>query len=237
MPSDERSLTFREYPPLLLDLITARELFAERYNDLQQAGAPEGIEECKRDLDEVETALRECITALVKKADGFAAYIRSEQADAAAAKAESDRCYDLAKRRQARVDRMKAIGVEVLQSLGVKFIKGETSELRRWGNGGAHPVDIRQPELLPAKYQRFTLTLSGEEMADLSRVHPWMSRAAKPIEPDTDLIRKDLLKRETCPACGANGDVECPACNGEGSRAGSVPGAVLVDRQEHLRIS
>jgi len=141
-------------------------------------------------------------------------------AGAATAKAEADRCYDLAKAREARADRVKASAIEVMQQLGVKFVKGDVSELRRWGNGGAHPVEVRQPELLPEKYQRYELRMTGEQLEalrNLCEIATWnesyrVLSTAKPIDPDSDLIRKDLLAEV------------------------AVPGAVLVDRGEHLRV-
>jgi hypothetical protein len=243
----EHSLTFREFPSLLADLISTREVLTEQLAIAERSGCQTLIQQAVCDLDSCEVALRECVTELVKKADGVAAFIRSEEAGAATAKAEANRCYDLAKAREARADRVKAIALEVLQQLGVKLVKGDVSELRRWGNGGAQPVEVRQPELLPARYQRFEMRITGEEWEELRKFYP---DRAKPIEPDTELIRKDLMVKGECPECHGvksimvtapldEGEMptNCPTCKAEGwVYVGSVPGAVLVPRSEHLRI-
>jgi len=241
----EHSLTFREFPSLLADLVSQREVLIELRDAALLHGTALEFAQAKDVVDQCETALRLCVTELVKKADGVAAFIRSEEGGAATAKAEADRCYDLAKAREARADRVKAIALEVLQQLGVKFVKGDVSELRRWGNGGAQPVEVRQPELLPAKYQRYTLTITGIEKEELEITCAWTDRLvkekAKPIEPDTELIRKDLMVEGPCPNCTAYAEDPqpgpCALCK-DTCRVyvGSVPGAVLLDRGEHLRI-
>lgn len=250
----EHSLTFREFPSLLMELTIRRECLLEELAIAEENEEAAAVAYKQVEVNACEWALREAVTELIKKADGVAAFIRSEEAGAATAKAESDRCYNLAKARKARADLVKAIAIEVMQQLGKKVIQGEVSELRRWGNGGPHPVQVRQPELLPAKYQRWELNLSGEELehiADLvdeSSVHPvdWLMTKAKPVEEDIELIRKDLMVEGKCPSCGGAGNftfdegqtlTACDTCNGKGKvYIGCVPGAVLVPRAEHLRI-
>lgn len=216
----DRDLTFREYPDVLLGLLATREQLEQDRCDAEFAADPAMLNEAITALDSVHIALVECVMGLVRKADSVAAFIGREQSLADSAKEESERTYALAKTRQGRVDWMKRTVVMVMQELDLKLLQGDHAELRRHGNGGVQPVEVRQPELLPAKYQRFELRITGEEkehLADLidelsATLDPRMMERAKPIEPDTELIRKDLLTGE------------------------AVPGALLNPRGEHLRV-
>jgi len=217
----EHSLTFREFPALLMDLISSRDTLLEIRDFHLQNGPSAEIERVQQDLDGCEIALRECITELVKKADGYVSAIRFEEAGAKMAREEAARCQALAQARTSRVEWLKSTAIEVMRALDVKRIPGETSELHRQTNGGAQPVEVRQPELLPAKYQRWEIRMTGDMRAKLIRLLiddvecdaiTDVIQAAKSLDADSELIRKDLLAGE------------------------AVPGAILQARGEHLRI-
>jgi len=78
--SAEHSLTFREFPSLLADLMSTRDVLTEELRLVELHGIPEHVAAAKLDLEQCETALRIAVTELVKKADGVAAFIRSEEA-------------------------------------------------------------------------------------------------------------------------------------------------------------
>lgn len=177
---------------------------------------------------------------LVERTDSFIGWINDSEDLAAARRRKGKELIDLAKTGEERLAWFKQITLRVMAEIGKRKLEGVMGRLRIQGNGGVQPVEVRQPQLLPERYQRFELRITGEDRARLldcpdEAIHAMLD-GAKPIEPDSDMIRRDLLAKVTCPACLANGDVECPTCNGEGSVSGSVPGAVLLDRGEHLRV-
>lgn len=258
MPSDELSLTYGELAQELVEALSALESAAEDVREAQAAALQQPMEDHDTILapwlqayESAQVVVQEYLKAEVKKADSILAWLDRTAALAAMRRKKGNELIEMARAGEAQVSWVKELTVRIMREMDLKKCEGALGFLRRHGNGGPHPVEVRQPELLPVKYRRFTLTLSGEEMTDLSRVHPWMSRAAKQIEPDTDLIRKDLMVKGTCPECkgvqtilviapldAGEMPTDCPTCNTKGwVYVGSVPGAVLVDRGEHLRIS
>lgn len=223
MSTDQRDgldLTLLDMAEGLSALVYQREEIAE---EIMITGCL-GIEDPENDeahklalaaLDQCDAAIMAYLQALPKKTDSVAAWLLNEKELADAAKNQADRLYELAKARESRYEYVKDCALRALQTLGKKVLPGRLHELRRWGNGGRQPVNFRQPELLPRKFQRFILTVDGETLDFIASHAGLMTlpRTAKPIDPDKEAIHAALVA-------------------GEG-----VPGAELAERGEHLRIS
>jgi hypothetical protein len=241
--SNELDLTYGEISAGLIEAIERREQAAEELMHARTRALDPGCEswedEALAAFDAAETVVREYLKAEVKKADSIVGYVRRTEALAEARRREAQRLYELAKADEQRVAWLKEITMIAMREMDLRKCEGARGILQLWGNGGKQPVEVRQPELLPAKYQRFTLTLSGTELHQLAILRTGLHEAAKPIEPDTDLIRRDLLTRETCHYCQGTkvlANAECQNCGGEGTVGGHVPGAVLKPYGEHLRV-
>lgn len=267
MPSDELSLTYGELAQELVEALSALESAAEDVREAQAAALQQPMEDHDTILapwlqayESAQVVVQECLKSEVRKADRILAWLDRTAALAAMRRKKGNELLEMARAGEAQVSWVKELTVRIMREMDLKKCEGALGFLRRHGNGGAHPVDIRQPELLPAKYQRFTLTVSGAWMQDLLQAlhqDEWFDLAhevasmAKPIEPDTDGIRKDLMVKGTCPECkgvqtilviapldAGEMPTDCPTCNTKGwVYVGSVPGAVLIDRGEHLRVT
>jgi hypothetical protein len=199
----------------LSDLLETRTELEE-----QVAFTDEQIAEKQAALDAVDKAIVEYVTAEVRKVDNIARLLIELKARREAILDEQERLGAIAARMIRQEDRVKALVLQVMQDCDVRKLEGKIGTLRRVGNGGVQPVEVTQPELLPADVQRITVTLplqawrgilrgmSTGLLIELEKV----VKEGKP-EPDLTAIRQQLER-------------------GEG-----VPGAVLLPRGEHLRVS
>ena len=109
-------------------------------------------------LAEVESAIREQVSALVRKVDGAAFYVREFEARAAAAKAEKERNRDREHMWEARGERLKEYIVSVMQMMGATRLDGDSNTLRL--QKCPPSVEIAQPELVPAEYRQVNVPMS-----------------------------------------------------------------------------
>ena len=152
------------------------------------------------------------------KVDGIRGYVREQENAERVHAAEAELQTQLAKQARGNVARVKAMCLEVMQHFGQKVYKGALHTIRRCGNGGLRPVEIRQPELLPAAFKivrleaplNIWLQIKSE---DWSRPLPLRQIRESEPEPNTALIRAALEAGE------------------------AVPGCVLAERGEHARFS
>jgi hypothetical protein len=208
-------------------------------------------------IAEIEQAISGWIKAEVQKADNIAGYLRREEATLDAADREIEILKHRQVKRRERLAQFEQYVLEEMRVRGKKRIDGTVYSLRRRNSGGVLGVDVRQPELLPEDLVSVTWKLP----AKLARliVNDWDFEAHgynrdienlgnAPFEPNLTAIRKELEKREPCPACHGSGLIcnspenpvairlSCETCLGGGFVAAGVPGAVLKERGEHLRV-
>jgi hypothetical protein len=211
--TEERDLTYGEIGAELIQSWDAVQEARETARALEQQALERpgdseaflALTEATDALNAAEMVLREYLKQEVAKADRVAAMIRRWSASAAELREEGERLIGMARAKENAVDELKMLVMRVMQELETRKVEGRRNVLRVQGNGGKQPVAVRQPELVPAKYQRYTLTLTGAQRSYLlfspdDRVHAILE-LAKPIDPDTEGIRAALLRGEAVPGC------------------------------------
>ena len=113
--------------------------------------------EQKESLDAIDNSIREYVTAEVKKVDGIAHYLREFDARAGVLKQEAKRCADAAKAWEKRGENLESMVISIMQQINATRLDGRTSVLSLRKNPPS--VEIVQPELVPAEYQRVTVTM------------------------------------------------------------------------------
>jgi tetratricopeptide (TPR) repeat protein len=213
---NELDLTYGEIAAEFVEATAALDPAAEELQAAQVAAldpndetAQKWLKDARASYETAQLVVREYTKAIDKKVDGIRAFIKSRSKIAEARREEGNALLQMARVDEALVEYVEECTMNAIRALGKRTVEGTRGKMWIQGNGGSHPVEVRQPELLPARYQRFEMQVTGEEWEELRKFYP---DRAKPIDPDTELIRKDLLAEV------------------------AVPGAVLVDRGEHLRI-
>jgi Siphovirus Gp157 len=168
-------------------------------------------------LNGVETAIREQVSALVRKVDGAAFYVREFEARALAAKAEKERNQQREHMWKARGERLKEYIVSVMQMLGATRLEGDsnTLSLRKCPPS----VEITQPELVPAEYATVTLKIpkllwgkigtliftgTGDREEIIHQMDEWQSgfKVENPLTP----IKEALKRGDGVPGCSLRDD-------------------------------
>jgi len=134
----------------LLDLLRYREELASDPDITPQ--------ETTASLDAVDAQIQEYVTREVQKVDGIAAFLRECETRATALKIEAQRVRSQAAMWEQRESRLREITLNVMQMVGAKELDGTNSTLKVRKNPPS--VDVAQPELVPAPYQRITVTMS-----------------------------------------------------------------------------
>jgi hypothetical protein len=237
------SLSLYTIEDALLQLLEAREeLRAEiaadpMHPDIDADAHGVRVSAAAAELAEVEKALAEYVTREVRKVDGIHNYLWSAKVAYEAAREESARFAERARRIKDSSDRLKQLCCDVLAAAGKKRLDGTGGRyLLRKGNGGLQPLQV-QEDVLPEELVDVTVRLPLNE---------WRALAARGIgvdrgkivarEPANDRIRAAL--QEPCKRCGGIGERPevgpdpCIDCNGTGKA--TVPGARLLERGEHL---
>lgn len=111
-------------------------------------------------LKAIDLQIAEYVKAEVQKVDGVAAMLREFDARAQALKEESQRVYDRAIAWQRRHDTLEVLVKGVLSLLpeGKRKLEGKVSTLALRKSPAS--VEVPQPELLPAEYQRVKVTMT-----------------------------------------------------------------------------
>lgn len=152
---------------------------------------------------------------LSHKVDSVRNFIR-EQENAAEFYAEEAReLLHKAKRSRETVERVKGFVLGIMQALNIPKYHGVTHWIRKQANGGIKPLEIAQPELVPAPFQRATVTMSV----------PLLRRILKDL---TEVDCREVYKTTTELDPGA---IRAALERGEG-----VPGCRLQERGEQLRM-
>jgi Gp157 protein len=197
---------------------TLEELEDSRQEVLDQpCFTPEQDRERLESLAQIDTAIVEYVAMEVQKADNIVLYLRSCEYHEKALQREIELLQHRREAIQQRQKQLKELVLSVMQIRDKKQFKGASHTLRRQGNGGQQPVDVVQPELVPSHFQRVTVTLNREHWGRAVGVlseHDFNIECAREYhEPDLTAIREALEL-------------------GRG-----VPGCVLKERGEHLRMT
>lgn len=218
--------------------------------DMRDAAVDEGAP--PDELAVIDQTIAEYFQKEVRKVNGIAHAITTYEAAAQIAKDEVERIQAHARRLQGRADRIRENALKAMQAFGVKKLETPTHRLSVCGNGGIEPLDIGRDLLRPG-YLLASVELDMEDWqaamdaileAGLVHIHTRMqSTMTNPI-PYNAAIRQALKQRVTCPECkGIGADynnwaaIPCPRCEGKGTIPNTVPGAQLLPRGEHLRVS
>lgn len=167
-------------------------------------------------VTEIDGQLKQYLSnELPAKIDSVRNYIRWQENEAAVRAEEAKNQAVLAGRATANVERMKGMLLWCLQQLGQTKLEGALHWVRRQGNGGLRPLNIRQPALVPDEYRLVAMRMPldkwrqyGDHLADIGI--------------DCELVRTEL----------DNDEIRAALERGEG-----VPGCELGERGEHVRTS
>lgn len=194
----------------------------------QEAETPEA-------MAAAEAAIRDYAEAEIRKVDGIRRYDRLCSAMSAAAKAEADIQKARQKLFEARQLRLRAIVYEVMKQHGLTKLEGNTGTLQIKGNGGQQPLMITDESLVPDMLCVWQGEIDGAAWIDLSRFMADHRHCIRMVRtPNKPAIRAVLESR--CKECSGSGGkgVACGMCGGTGK--GSVAGARLDPRGDHLEI-
>jgi hypothetical protein len=114
-------------------------------------------QEIAESLKAIDQRIAEYVKAEVRKVDGVAAWIRECDARRKLMADEVDRLDRVRKAWEVRGDRIRQIVIAVMQETGQPKLQGATSVLRLQKNPPS--VEVSQPGLVPAEYQRVTVTM------------------------------------------------------------------------------
>lgn len=196
-------------------------------------------EELRDSLEACDAQIREYVGREIKKVDGIASMLREFEAREALTKKEADRIYDQAAKWRKRREVLESITMWSLQSFGRTKIEGKTSTLSLKRCPAS--VDIAQPDILPDKYKRRSITINEDLLKRIITALPaelalaLMGTNASVMEPLKTPIGDELK----CPVCQAKSALreKCQACGGTGESKSGVPGARLVTDKVRLDVS
>lgn len=217
-------------------------LLAETREAAEADGDTAAVEQCDK-------ALAEYLDKSAAKVDSYAALIHRSRAEAQTCADEIERLTARFKRTTAFVDRLRANALEVMQRFNVKELRSPTNTLRRQANGGMQPLETDQA--VPMGLRKVTIMMTGDcylwllslLQGDSHPKHPLLMGAmeAATDAPDAQRIRVALAQQVRCPECKGEvvttGNCRCERCDGTGHVAQTVPGAKLLARGEHVRLS
>lgn len=115
-------------------------------------------QEMQTSLEICDDRIREYVTGEIAKVDGIAAYFRECDARQEALRAEAKRILAQADIWEQRGKRLNQITLRVMQQTGATHLEGATSTFKVRKNPPS--LDVAQPELVPAPYQRRQVTLT-----------------------------------------------------------------------------
>ncbi len=241
---DGQDLTFADLEFGLVALMRQREEYAEACERTRGAHIHDGREvDDSHDialaaLDQCDLAIAAYLQAEVQKVDGVAAFILSRRARAKMNKEECDRLYDYAEADERAAAYVEKMVLRVMQETEQRTIEGARHTLKLKLNPPA--VVIAQPDIVPLNVQKFTLSMTYDEirvLLDTSESTRKLACKAK-REPSKSAIAAALKARVKCDECAGAVNLcpagpsdapmnVCPRCKGEGTIQGSVSGCRL----------
>lgn len=188
------------------------------------------------------------VKAEVGKVDRIRGFLKHCAMMEASAKDEAEVMQVRANIWENRARRLKDLVLAAMGASGQKRIEGRTGLLRVQANGGKLPLKITRADLVPENLVGYYGFIAANAWGWLrSKIgteawNQWSGRQDVQMErrPMQEAIRKALEMK--CAVCDGEGHYEptgemqpkpCSECNGTGR--GTVPGAELEPRQNHLR--
>ena len=151
-PGSVVNLSLYQIEHELLDLMRFREDVAQ--------DADMTPEEAKASLKAIDNQITEYVHREIVKVDGIAAYLRECDARSAVLKEEAARIYAQAQVWSRRRNQLYEITLRVMQQTGATQLDGANSTVKVKKNPPS--VDVAQPELVPAAYNRWQVTMNGD---------------------------------------------------------------------------
>lgn len=150
-------------------------------------------------VEQIDQQLQQYLKAeLSTKVDSVRNYIREQENAARIYGAEAEDLRYKAQRAIAAADRVKAFVLGLMQAFEIQKYRGELHWIRRQKNGGVVPVEIVQPDLVPEKYQRISVTVPLLWWRSVGLPPRWSELVP---EPDPAAIRAALEAGEGVPGC------------------------------------
>jgi hypothetical protein len=218
---------------------------------------PQEINRLQNEYLSAQGELRAKSLAMAKKADAVAYVIRSLKAIETECRQEESRLYRRRKAAMAAVEQVQQYVVDVALETGANSVKTTLNTLTVCRNGGAQSVEITSESLVPDELCRWTGSISNDfrqwlmGIASMDCTASLRGRIEQHIgklrrEVDMQLVREELVK--VCETCDGEGTVfidpvpanqeherPCSICGGQGTQ--NVPGARLLPRGHHVRLS
>lgn len=198
----EANLSLYQIEAELLDLMRFRESVATDTEMTPQ--------EQTASLEAIDKQITEYVHREVAKVDGIAAYLRECQTRAEVLMKEAQRIQLQADAWEARGERLEAVTLRVMQQTGATQLDGATSTFKVRKNPPS--LDVAQPELVPAAYNRVTVTMTEDLLARLMQ-HLFGTPKGAPLfadlqackqsnpEPMKDAIKSELKQGVGVPGC------------------------------------
>lgn len=241
----------------LSELLEMREQTCESMKLAQTEGdLPNTVEGFAEEIAVIDNAIREYITAEIKKVDSISDFWHWLDRVAGVPKQRKDgvvRCeidVEIARlterrdRLRANLERIKSVVQFVMESMEwreekPRKLEGVRHALYLKGNGGTPAVDVYAQELIPDELQSITVRMSFAQWMKLG-VPAFQGTYVDtgPPMPALSLIAQRL--NEKCPKCEGGEAiytrekviVDCPECGGTGKQ--SVPGARFAPVGQHV---
>ena len=240
----------------LSELIEMREQSCESLKLAESEGdLPQTIERLNDEVTAIDNAIREYITAEIRKVDGIRAFWRHCELMASAAKEEAEVQTARSKAWKDRLDRLKDMVKLVMETIPFpenkpKKLEGRTGALYLKANGGKQAVEIHDELLVPDELCTVTVTYVAAEWKAIEKrvaeARPWQPALSNvkvgQRVPSLSLIAERLNGK--CEACEGRGHPRdpvfeehvspdtCSECGGSGRQ--SVPGARFAERGSHV---
>ena len=228
----------------LSELIEMREQSCESLKLAESEGdLPQTIERLNDEVTAIDNAIREYITAEIRKVDGIRAFWRHCELMASAAKEEAEVQTARSKAWKDRLDRLKDMVKLVMETIPFpenkpKKLEGRTGGLYLKANGGKQAVEIHDESLVPDELTQVSVQMSGiawKELLALAGAESDYASAKVTRAPWLSLIAERLAQK--CTRCAGNGNliiqgIVCDECGGSGRQ--SVPGARFAERGSHV---
>ncbi len=204
----------------LFDLLEARE---EAFAVLQTARDWRGdfeaspVPAAEAELAAIEHGITQFVAQQLRDVDGLRAPLKALEQGVAINKADAAAATNRAMILQNRYDKLKDLIRSCMIALDQagewkpkesrKFESARGSFTLR-GNGGAQPVEITDESLVPDEYQRFTVTMTGEQFALIQdRVDSWKTPCHVRREVSRSAVAEALAK--PCTFCKGIGSDQC----------------------------
>jgi hypothetical protein len=231
-------LTLFDIETDLLNLMLCREAVL---NDPDRSAVLEEGETRESELELIDRAIQERVSAEIAKVDGIAYYLREFEARENAADAELRRMCTRKVAWKTRRERLQEMVIAVMNATGKTRLEGRANTLKLVKNPPS--VEIAQPELVPTEYKKLKVTMPYTLWNALWEACPKELReemlavrlGREDSEPMKSKITEALKQRVQCGGCAGSGRRyhgvdwnDCPDCAGTGKVNQGVPGCSLV---------